>query len=204
MSGPGWIVVACGLLVATHALPRSTTTSAPPPAHSQPPASHAAGPVPPPAPEVTEDELALLRARELTLPIVGLTPDHIPDTFAELRGDRRHEALDLVAPAGTPVAAVEDGTIAKLFASDAGGLTVYHVDPSATYAYYYAHLDRYAEGLHDGRVITRGEVIGYVGTSGNAGTTPHLHFAIFKLGPEKRWWEGTPVNPYLVLRGVTK
>jgi murein DD-endopeptidase MepM/ murein hydrolase activator NlpD len=106
-----------------------------------------------------------------------------------------------MAPAGTPVLAVEDGTVEKLFTSEAGGLTVYQFDPSRSVAYYYAHLQRYADGLADGVRVTRGQVIGYVGSTGNArADAPHLHFAIFVLGPEKRWWQGTAIDPTLVLK----
>ena len=116
-------------------------------------------------------------------------------------GSRRHEAVDILAPRGTPVRAVEDGTVAKLFLSKAGGITVYQFDASERFTYYYAHLDRYAEGLREGQRVERGDLIGYVGTTGNAPrNTPHLHFAIFELTPQKRWWEGTPVDPYLVFR----
>jgi murein DD-endopeptidase MepM/ murein hydrolase activator NlpD len=102
-----------------------------------------------------------------------------------------------VAPRGTPVRAVDDGTVRKLFHSVPGGLTVYQFDPSESYCYYYAHLDRYAAGLEEGQALRKGDVVGYVGTTGNAPReTPHLHFTIFKLGPEKRWWEGVPLNPY--------
>jgi murein DD-endopeptidase MepM/ murein hydrolase activator NlpD len=99
------------------------------------------------------------------------------------------------------VVAVEDGTIAKLFLSKAGGNTIYQFDPSRQYAYYYAHLERYADSLKEGEAIQRGQVIGYVGTTGNAPkNTPHLHFAVFRLSAEKRWWEGTPIDPYDILR----
>jgi murein DD-endopeptidase MepM/ murein hydrolase activator NlpD len=110
--------------------------------------------------------------------------------------------MDVAASAWTPVVAVDDGTIAKLFVSVAGGITIYQFDPTKTYAYYYAHLDRWAVGLHQGQSVQRGDVIGYVGTSGNAGETAHLHFEIAKLGSAKRWWDGTPINPYLVLRAA--
>jgi murein DD-endopeptidase MepM/ murein hydrolase activator NlpD len=155
-------------------------------------------------PSVSQDDVDGLRTRELAVPVVGVAREDLHDSFDDLRGLRQHEGIDLAAPSGTPVAAVDAGTIAKLFVSDAGGLTIYQFDPTAAYAYYYAHLDRYAEGLHEGQVVERGDVIGHVGTTGNAGDTAHLHFAIFKLGPEKRWWEGEPINPYLVLRGVVK
>ena len=95
--------------------------------------------------------------------------------------------------------AVEDGHIQKLFTSKAGGLTIYQFDPTGTFTYYYAHLDRYADGLGEGQLVKRGDVIGYVGSTGNASPdAPHLHFAIFRLGPEKQWWKGEPINPYLV------
>jgi murein DD-endopeptidase MepM/ murein hydrolase activator NlpD len=140
--------------------------------------------------------------RALGLPIVGLKASDIQDTFAQARdgGDRRHEATDILAPRGTPVVAVDTGIIAKLFTSKPGGLTIYQFNPPQTYCYYYAHLDRYAEGLKQGILVKKGDVIGYVGTTGNApADTPHLHFAIFELGPEKRWWEGKPINPYPLL-----
>jgi murein DD-endopeptidase MepM/ murein hydrolase activator NlpD len=143
-----------------------------------------------------------LRQRNLTLPVQGIKRDDLTDTFNDMRGSsRRHEALDVLAPRNTPVLAVEDGTIAKLFVSDAGGITIYQFDPSSQYAYYYAHLERYADGLKEGAAVKRGQVLGYVGTTGNAPRdTPHLHFAIFKLGADKKWWQGTPVDPYSVLK----
>lgn len=137
------------------------------------------------------------------MPVRGLGPDALRDTFDETRGtERKHEAIDILAPRGTPVVAVDDGTVAKLFESKAGGLTVYQFDPTVQYAYYYAHLDRYAAGLAEGNSLERGEVIGYVGTTGNAPKdTPHLHFAIFRLDADKRWWKGVPINPFALLRG---
>ena len=139
----------------------------------------------------------------LVMPVRGVRPEQIEDTYHQERGDARiHEALDIMAPRGTPVVAAVDGTVEKLFTSDAGGLTVYQFDPSARYVYYYAHLDSYAPGLHEGMRLQRGDVIGTVGSTGNASPDgPHLHFAIFLLGPEKQWWKGTPVNPYPLLRG---
>jgi murein DD-endopeptidase MepM/ murein hydrolase activator NlpD len=179
---------------------RSTTTPSGMPPLAEPPPAADALPLRVPPPVVTPDDLDHLRARRLTIPVAGVAREALHDSFAELRDLRRHEAIDLVAPVGTPVAAVEGGTIAKLFVSVPGGLTIYHLDPTSTYVYYYAHLDRYAEGLHEGQAVERGQVIGYVGVTGNAAGTPHLHFAISKLGPGKRWWEGAPINPYPVLR----
>jgi murein DD-endopeptidase MepM/ murein hydrolase activator NlpD len=138
-----------------------------------------------------------LRSRALAIPVQGLTARDIKDNFAELRGTQPHEAIDMLAPRGTPVLAVAEGTVKKLFKSDRGGLTVYEFDPEQAYCYYYAHLDRYAEGLAEGKRLAKGDLVGYVGTSGNApANTPHLHFTIFRLGPDKHWWEGTPINPY--------
>jgi murein DD-endopeptidase MepM/ murein hydrolase activator NlpD len=138
----------------------------------------------------------------LLLPVAGIRPSQLSDTFNDARagGARIHDALDIMAPRGTPVLAAVDGKVEKLFTSDAGGLTVYQFDPSGTYCYYYAHLDAYAPGLREGQLLKRGDVIGTVGSTGNANPDgPHLHFAIFLLGPDKKWHEGTPVNPYPLL-----
>jgi murein DD-endopeptidase MepM/ murein hydrolase activator NlpD len=142
-----------------------------------------------------------LQRRRLNLPVNGVRAEQLVATFDEARGDRPHEAIDIMSPRGTPVVATEDGRIAKLFWSKAGGHTIYQFDPSERYAYYYAHLDRYADGLAEGQAVTRGQTIGYVGSTGNAkADAPHLHFAIFLLTPEKRWWNGAALDPYPVLR----
>ena len=156
----------------------------------------------PPLPVMTADATEDLRSRALTLPVQGIKKDELRDTFNELRGgSRRHEAIDILAPRNTAVFAVEDGEIARLFLSEAGGITIYQFDPTETYVYYYAHLERYADGLKEGDKVKRGQIIGFVGTTGNAPRdTPHLHFAIFKMTNEKKWWQGTPIDPYSVLR----
>jgi murein DD-endopeptidase MepM/ murein hydrolase activator NlpD len=138
---------------------------------------------------------------KLMVPVQGMALGSIKDNFDQPRGsERHHEALDIMAPKGTKVVAASDGKVAKLFTSKPGGLTVYQFDPTEKYAYYYAHLDRYADGLKEGADIKRGDVIGYVGVTGNADpNAPHLHFAVFELTPEKQWWKGTPVNPYPLL-----
>ena len=153
-------------------------------------------------PSISADPFEELRERQLTLPVEGIKKEELRDTFNEMRGGtRRHEAIDVLAPRNTPVLAVEDGKVAKLFRSEAGGITLYQFDPTGAYVYYYAHLERYADGLKEGDTIKRGDVIGYVGTTGNAPRdTPHLHFAIFKLTEEKKWWQGAPIDPYSVLR----
>lgn len=142
------------------------------------------------------------------LPLPGLSAADVYDTFGDRRGSgtRAHEALDLMTPRGTPVLAVADGTVRKLFDSKQGGLTIYHYNPAGKYIFYYAHLDRYAAGLVEGQAVRAGEVIGYAGSSGNAQPdAPHLHFAILKPGPEGEWWRGTvPVNPYPWLLDLLK
>jgi len=137
----------------------------------------------------------------LLIPVAGVKSAQIQDTYNQPRGsERMHEALDILAPIGTPVYAVADGKIAKLFTSKPGGLTIYQFDPSEKYSYYYAHLDHYATALKEGQQVKRGDLIGYVGTTGNADpAAPHLHFAMFELGPEKNWWQGKPINPYPLL-----
>ena len=141
---------------------------------------------------------------ELVPPLADLRPAQLIDTFDEARGGdsgRKHEALDIMAPRGTPVLAMTTGPVKKLFESQQGGLTVYQFDRQEVYCFYYAHLDRYAAGLAEGVVLQRGEVLGYVGSTGNAHPeNPHLHLAISRLGPEKKWWEGTPINPYPIVR----
>jgi murein DD-endopeptidase MepM/ murein hydrolase activator NlpD len=138
----------------------------------------------------------------LAIPVRGLDAEDLVSSFDDARGaSRRHEAIDILAPRGTDVLAVEDGTVAKLFTSVAGGLTIYQYEPSARFVYYYAHLDAYAPGLKEGDSLRKGDVIGRVGTTGNAPeSTPHLHFAISKLDPDRRWWGGTALDPYLVWR----
>ena len=173
-------------------MPESESVTAPPQAFA---------PVPVPA-----SDAAVPMADQLLIPVAGIHASALKDTFNEARGsERRHEAIDILAPKGTPVLAVADGKIAKLFNSKPGGLTIYQFDTSERFAYYYAHLDRYAAYLKEGMTLKRGDLVGYVGTSGNADPkTPHLHFATFELGPQKQWWKGSPINPYPLLGGTSR
>lgn len=155
-------------------------------------------------PEVTEAHLAYLQSRHLLIPVPGVRGSELPNTFDEARADgaRRHDAIDILAPRGTPVLSVDAGRIARIDTSDRGGLSLYATDPSGRFVYYYAHLDAYRRGLRDGQPLARGDTIGFVGTTGNAPPgTPHLHFAISLLGDPRRWWDGTAVNPWLLLAG---
>ena len=153
---------------------------------------------------VPASDAAVSVENQLLIPVAGIKASALKDTFDEARGsERRHEAIDILAPKGTQVFAVADGKIAKLFNSKPGGLTVYQFDTSEKVSYYYAHLDRYATDVKEGMTLKRGDLVGYVGTSGNADpNTPHLHFAMFALGPEKQWWKGRPINPYPLLGGT--
>ena len=174
-----------------------------PPAHEP---DHDVSPPPGPVsstPSIDIDPIGELRRHSLRLPLDVANTDAMKGGFAERRNGnaRGHEAVDLLAPRNTPVRAVDNGTIARLFFSKAGGTTIYQFDPTQRFCYYYAHLDHYVDGLREGQSVSQGDVIGYVGTTGNAPrNTPHLHFAIFRLTDANRWWQGTAIDPYLVFK----
>ena len=138
----------------------------------------------------------------LIIPVAGVKPEQLLDTFKDARSEGRvHDAVDIPAAAGTPVVAAADGEVIKLFQSERGGTTIYQLSRDKKLVFYYAHLQRYADGLSVGKVVRQGEVIGYVGDTGNAGTgNYHLHFSIMVTNDPKRYWEGTNVNPYPLLR----
>ena len=139
----------------------------------------------------------------LALPVVGIKPDQLTDTYDAARGQgRRHDAIDIMATEGTPVIAAGDGTVEKLFNSVRGGITIYERSADQKWVYYYAHLSAYAPGLHEGQQLKRGQVIAQVGHTGDASPDgPHLHFAVNSMAPGERWWHGTPINPYPLLAG---
>ena len=142
---------------------------------------------------------------EMAPPIRGLALADLRDTFEEIHAGHKHEAIDIMEPRGTSVRAVVSGTVRKLFLSKPGGNTIYQFDETGAYCYYYAHLDGYAEGLREGMRVARGDVIGFVGSTGNADSrSPHLHFAVFELGPEKLWWQGKAIDPYPGLVAAVK
>ena len=142
------------------------------------------------------------RDARLVIPVEGVTPDRLRDTFSEARGlGRRHDAIDIEAPRGTPVLSVAPSVVLKLFQSDRGGTTLYALAPDQQTIYYYAHLDRYAEGIGEGQHLEPGQLIGYVGDTGNANPGDyHLHFEISTTGDPRKYWGGSPVNPYPLLR----
>lgn len=134
------------------------------------------------------------------VPIAGVQPRSLADTFHDPRDGHQHSALDIPAARGTPVLAAVEGNVAKLFNSKQGGLTVYQYDNSQDYCYYYAHLDRYAAGLEEGMLLRKGQPLGYVGSTGDAQPgAPHLHFAVFRLDADKAWWKGAAIDPLPLL-----
>lgn|GEM_PF-359472 len=170
------------------------------PADRFPPPSDSAGTANGGGLSVNEADLAYLRGKNLLIPVEGVRAGELHDSFYETRSEgRMHQALDIMASQGTPVLASADGRI-KLLTSERGGTMIYVTDSSAPYVYYYAHLQRYADGLCDGKQVSRGEVIGYVGDTGNAGVGNfHLHFGIAKVIAPGKWSGGEPINPYPLL-----
>jgi len=164
--------------------------SAAPPAAQTEPASPAA-----PA----GDEL--LARRNLGVPVEGVRPAQLRDTFEESRGKGRiHKAIDIMAPWGTPVLAADDGKVTKISKNRAGGLSLFQTDASGRFVYYYAHLAGYADGLREGQQLQRGDLLGYVGATGNAPEhAPHLHFAVQLVQNNGRFWKGEVLNPYPAL-----
>jgi murein DD-endopeptidase MepM/ murein hydrolase activator NlpD len=143
-----------------------------------------------------------LASHPLVMPVEGSKAAEVTDTYSEARsGGRSHQATDILAPRGSAVVAFDDGVIKKLFTSVRGGLTIYQFDPTETYCYYYAHLDRYAAGVKESMPVRHGQLIGYVGSTGDADAgTPHLHFEITRIGPDKKWWGGENINPFPLLK----
>jgi len=164
-----------------------------------------APPTPPPGPVApTAEPRAEIAPSGLAIPVAGVRAGQLADTFTQARGHGRpHDAIDIMAPAGTPVVAAAEGTVEKLFFSrGGGGITAYVRSPDRRWMYYYAHLQSYAPGLREGQRVARGDPIGAVGSTGNANPAgPHLHFAINAMDPDDRWWRGRPINPYPLLAG---
>ena len=156
-------------------------------------------------PPVTLAEGIWVGPAGLAIPVQGVRPNQLSDTFTQARagGARTHDALDIMAGEGTPVVSASDGTVEKLFFSQGGGgITAYVRSPDQRWTYYYAHLQSYAPGLAEGQKVRRGQLIGRVGHTGNAADAgPHLHFAINRMEPGERWWQGRAINPYPLLAG---
>ena len=169
-----------------------------------------AAPAPQARPEVATissaaapDATAVAHLRYLFFPVAGIDSTRLDDSFDDPRdgGVRKHNAIDIMAPLGTPVLSVQDGRILRLTKSAKGGITAYATDLEEQFVYYYAHLDRYHPGIYAGRPLLRGDTIGYVGTTGNAPkNVPHLHLQVMRMPADKRFWNGDPINPYPLLR----
>ena len=151
-------------------------------------------------PTVGPADLDALRNTGLIIPVAGVVAKDLVDSFDDMRGGtRHHNALDIMAKRNTPVIAATSGTVIKLHNSAAGGLTIYMSDPTSRFVMMYGHLDSYRPGLKDGATVSRGEIIGFVGSTGNANPlAPHLHFQITRNDNMKEWWKGTPMNPFLI------
>lgn len=201
LTSVGWIAFGGGIVdsVGNLAVLRKVE-----PVVSTPPAAPAERSVQPPSARSALPAARVSPGRYL-LPVAGVKPDQLTDTFTQARsgGARVHDAIDIMAPRGTPVLAAAEGTVEKLFTSKAGGLTVYVRSPDRRTITYYAHLDAYVTGLREGQQLRAGQQIGTVGFSGNADpAAPHLHFAIMQTTPDADWWEpATAINPYPLLAG---
>ena len=161
-------------------------------------------PLPEPSPTSFEPQAQTLSGR-LLMPVQGVKPEQLADTYSQSRSEGRvHEAIDIMAPAGTPVVAVADGEIVKFHDSVQGGITIYQISSDKRYFYYYAHLQSRAPGIAEKQFVKQGTIIGFVGDTGNAGPgNNHLHFSIKAVIDPKRFWDGVNVNPYPILKGET-
>jgi murein DD-endopeptidase MepM/ murein hydrolase activator NlpD len=197
--------------------PETSATSTPEPALGSPsqsentPSPTASPSLPPtltppaentPSPTLPIPPIGFVGTLKLIIPVAGVKPEQLHDTFADSRSEGRvHDAIDIPAPAGTPVLAAADGQMVKLFQSERGGTTIYQLSPNKKLSFYYAHLQSYAEGLYEGKFVRQGEVIGFVGDTGNAGPgNYHLHFSIMVISDPKHYWEGVNINPYPLLQ----
>jgi murein DD-endopeptidase MepM/ murein hydrolase activator NlpD len=191
----GWTVVACVAGVMLFLAATIRVIEPQPEATSVPAAE---------APPVAEDG----PATALAVPVQGIDVAMLHSNWGEARGGgtRGHQGLDIMAPAGTPVLAAADGTVEKLyFSQGGGGVTLYQRAAGGRWVLYYAHLSGYAPGIAEGRRVRTGETLAYVGDTGNAGAgNYHLHFAVARMAPGERWWQGTPVDPYPLLAGVRR
>jgi murein DD-endopeptidase MepM/ murein hydrolase activator NlpD len=181
-------------------VPASVTTPAPRPtqvAHAPPPAlATVAAPA---------DATAVAHLNSLLFPVANRDSARLADSFEDDRdgGARKHRAIDIMAPKGTPVLAVADGRVLRLANTSKGGISLYSADLEEQFVYYYAHLDRYHPAAYAGRPVLRGDTLGYVGTTGNAaGTAPHLHFQLMRMPADRKYWNGEPINPYPLLRAA--
>lgn len=153
---------------------------------------------------VAATEMDYLRSRHLQLPVAGISPASLEDSFDQPRdGERKHNAIDIMAPRGTPILSADDGLVLRLSNNALGGTSLFTVDPAGRVVYYYAHLDRYQDGIVAGKQLAKGDTLGFVGTTGNAPKNlPHLHFQIMQMPADRKYWSGEPIDPFTLLGGV--
>ncbi len=152
------------------------------------------------------DATLVAEVGSLYFPVSGMENSPLDDSFHDARdgGARKHHAIDIMAPRGTPVLSVQDGRVLRLSTSDKGGITIYATNLEERFVFYYAHLERYHQNMYAGRPVMRGDTIGFVGTSGNAPkTVPHLHFQMMRMPADGKYWNGEAINPYPLLRQTT-
>jgi murein DD-endopeptidase MepM/ murein hydrolase activator NlpD len=196
-----WKVTSDSIQSSTSIQPPPVAREKIPPAISEPPKPFSPPIAEAPVPPSVDSAPSIIGPNNLLIPVAGVQPTQLRDTFSAARSEGRvHDAIDIMAPHNTPVVAAADGVVIRLFQSDRGGTTIYQRDPDGKTIYYYAHLDHYAEDLVEGHFAHRGDVIGYVGDTGNAGSgNYHLHFAIWIAPDDKHFWDGTNINPYPLL-----
>ena len=216
-------VLAIAFVIDRFVLPRVSLSSAPPANVTDPTADF---PVPTPLPVPSEfydpaTELANIAppvpptntsfpssggSLQLIIPVVGIKSEQLQDTFTATRSEGRvHEAIDIMAPLGSPVVAAADGKIVKFHDSVQGGITIYQLSSDGKYVYYYAHLQKRADGLNIGDPVRQGATIGFVGDTGNAGAGNfHLHFSVFAVTDPNKLWQGTNLNPYPLLKNAVR
>ena len=182
-------------------------TPAPETASVEPPVAAVLTPVAAPARDSTAlSDADYLMSRSILMPVAGADISHVEDSYNDPRdGERVHHAIDILAPRGTPILAADDGKILRMSTSSLGGITMYTVDAQVRLVYYYAHMEHYNEGMYVGRMVARGDTLGFVGTTGNAPKNlPHLHFQVMRWSADGKFWNGEPINPYAALGGVPK
>jgi peptidoglycan LD-endopeptidase LytH len=195
-------------LSATIKIPADAPTATTRPAKSESKTEPVIGPNPPvpkiePSPPEPNNSPSLAPSTaKLLIPVAGVSPQQLRDTYSDARSEGRiHNAIDIMAARGTPVLATTDGVIRKIFYSERGGNTIYQLSPDSTMVFYYGHLESYADGVTEGKQVKRGDLIAYVGDTGNAGAgNYHLHFAVWTIKDPKKFYSGENINPYSLLR----
>ena len=192
------IATGCSQRAPWRVIPAPVVTAAPAPGGARQQAAEVSIPL------ATAADATAVAHLSLLFPVPGVDTMRLDDSFdAPREGGRRHNAIDIMAPRGTPILSVQDGRVLRLSTNANGGITLYATDLEEHFVFYYAHLERYHPSMYTGRPLLRGDTLGYVGTSGNAPKdTPHLHFQLMRMPPDNKFWNGEPINPYPLLKPV--